>query len=266
MWLGLVIVVTLGALVVDRQVHADESISSDADRESPESESAEKEAPAKAPAKEPEKVQIFVAVDVPVNANAHDQFFLMPFPVKPPDATDDDFYLTSDRSDLKELLKGAILYKAGTPGQNPPDWKVDRALQLALRKTRKHIPLVSQGLDQWLTDFFPQFEQEVRLLNENQKLRKERYITCGLHEIGRKAYQEDAANKGLTPITVRVAQYRRGIRQGKTYVKPSVWWVVGTHTTPGLTYYWQEKRTFVAGLPRLVELTEANAALIKGHF
>lgn len=251
----------IGSLVCHAPVKADQSTGSES-----ETESAEKEAAAQPPAKEPEKVQVIVAVDVPVNANARDQFLMSPFPVAPPDVTDADFYLPTNADELKELLKGAVLYKAGTPNQSPPDWRVDRALQMALRHTRKHIPLISQGLDQWLDDFFPQFQQEVMALNADQKLRQKRFANCGMHEGARKAYRDDAGNKGLTPISVRVGQVKRGIRQGKTYVKPAVWWVIGTHSTPGLTYYWQEQRTIQAGMARMVELTEANAALIKGHF
>jgi hypothetical protein len=259
--LGLVIVLFITSLFVRVQVRADESPGSESETESSQS----TPAPA-APAKEPDKVEVVVAVDVPANANARDQFVLSPFPLKPPDATDADFCLPTNEGELKELLKSAVLYKASTPGEHPPDWRVDRALQLGLRRSRKHMPLVSQGLDQWLDEFFPVFQQEVTALNADQKRRKIKFDTCGSHEQGRQAYRDDAANRGLTPISVRVGQQKRGIRQGTVFVKPAMYWVVGTHSMPGLTYYWQEQRTIQAGMARMVELTEANAAFIKGHF
>src|SRR6516162_7011971 len=97
--------------------------------ESADVQGADKDAAAEPPPKPPDKVPVIVSVNVPLNANARDEFILSPLPVEPPKVTDNDFELPTGSDELKLLLKNTVLYKRGEAGQHPPDWRVDRALK-----------------------------------------------------------------------------------------------------------------------------------------
>jgi hypothetical protein len=226
----------------------------------------ETEAAAPPPPKKPVKIEVNVGVNVPLNANARDKIDLLPYPTDCPPVTEADYHISTKPEDLRKFLKSAFDYKWGKAGQTPPDWRVDRALQQGLLHSRMHLPQASEDAEVWLDEFLPYFRSEVKAINAQEYERYQRFLKAKSFESARAAFQEDAEINDKPAFALRIRQIARGIREDKAFVKPGIWWAVGTHTLSGLTYYWQEQRSISEGPPRLIELTEQNALLIRGHY
>lgn len=235
--------------------------------ESTPSESAEVSPPADTADDEKSKAHVTFAVEVPLNANCHDEFAVFPYPVTVPNIGRIDYQLPAGVDDLRNFIKQCVFYKWGKAENAPPDWRVDRAFKLALDSSRKHLPEISTGLDEWVDEFLPYFARAVRKINASEAIRWKRYKEADVVEAARQVYQDDAASKGLSAIVLNVRQIRPGIRETETVkLRLGNWYLVGTHSVPGLTYYWQQKVSLTGPYVRYIVLNEQNALWIKGHF
>jgi hypothetical protein len=225
-----------------------------------------KQLPAAKEKKKDEPVELIVAVNVPRNVNATDEFNIYPYPVDLM-KTEPPSQISTDSEYLRELIRSIVYDKNGRIDKPVPnDWRIQWAFEHALKLAGKDVPMSIAGADQWAQEMVPYMRTEINTIEVIEDKRWQRYKTKAADcEAGRSTWEEQATNKGLGPLNLSVLQYGRGegLRQGHIYLQENPWWVVGKHEVPGLTYYWDELINIGVQGPRFIELNERNAVVIK---
>jgi hypothetical protein len=225
------------------------------------------------PLEEPRpKVKVIVQLNVVQNLRAKDHFTLYPYPLQPPQAAPRlrVSALPVDDKSLKSTLFN--LGYSMRVGQRLPcllsGWRMNYCYEKALKNAHRGEPHTFGELYAWINEMLPYLKTEVLKSNEEELARGERWGAAdAMFKNNRTDYETEALKQGLAPIDVRLRPILGHLRQGEVDVEKGQWWIVGTHKTPGLNFYWQEQvdlgQEFKAEQKK-VRLDEANALLIEG--
>lgn len=215
------------------------------------------------------KVPLRVVINVPHNIDVRNDFTFYPYPMMPPKIRAQVKPLPETSKDgLRQqiLNSGYVNRTQATTAYPYGGWRWQYAYKAALRRSGLGVPHLVTEMYSWADEMLPYVKPEVVRLNLAEKDRLKRYQRAKEeYDESRADIETESVRKGLFPVEVRLTKFDgKMTRFGNAKVLPGSWFLVGTHRTAGLTYYWNLPVEVDANQPKTVELNEANALLVEG--
>jgi len=215
------------------------------------------------------EAQLRVRISVPHKVNPDSTITLYPYPVRPPKIV--TIFAKIDESPKMiraQLLNLGYAQRSSDSRLFPiGGWRWKYIINAALAKSGTRAPTNIVTMYPWTRKMVPYVQPEIRRINQIEEERKARYRAAqkDFEENG-VDIENEALHKGLAPVEIKLIKGRAISMSGTAVVPPGTWYVVATHKTPNLKFYWQIPVTVSAGDRQTVQLTQTNALVIQGDW
>lgn len=215
------------------------------------------------------EAQLRVRISVPHKIRPESTITLYPYPVRPPKLLKfigkmDD----SPKSVRAQLLNLGYAQRSSDTKLFPVGgWRWKYIINAALAKSGTRAPTNIVTMYPWTFKMVPYVQAEIRRINQIEEERRQSYLAASRNfEENGVDLENEALHQGLSPVEIAIKKGRTTAMSGTATVPPGTWYVVATHKTPNLKFYWQIPVTVSAGDRSTVQLTQTNALVIQGDW
>jgi len=213
------------------------------------------------------EAQLRVRISVPQYVRPVSSITIYPYPTRIPKATRGARKIDSREKSIKgTLLSLGYGMRSSESKMFPTNgWRWQYILRAACKKSGTHPPTNIFTMYPWVHKMIPYVQEEIKRVNEIEDERQVRYQSAvkDFEENGQDL-ESQALQKGLAPIELKMKAGTKKLLSGVTIVAPGTWYVVATHKTANLKFFWQVPITVSAGENSTVQLTQTNALIIDG--
>ncbi len=208
-----------------------------------------------------------VRISVPHQTRAVSSISIYPYPPRPPRMIKAISKLDDKPKSIRSQLLNLGYSNRSSDSKLFPTggWRWQYILKAALQKSGTRPPTNIVTMYPWTFKMVPYVQAEVRRINEIEADRKVRYQTVvkDFEENGVEL-ENEALQKGLSPIEINLKNGARKLLSGTATISPGTWYIVASHKTSSLNFFWQIPVTVSAGEKSTVQLTQTNALVIEG--
>lgn len=212
------------------------------------------------------EAQLRVRISVPFKVRPTSSITLYPYPTRPPKIKLHAKIDEKPKNIRQQLLNlGYSQRSSGTRLFPTGGYRWQYVIRAACEKSHTHPPTNILTMYPWTFKMVPYVQEEAIRINAIESERRTRYIsTLKEFEENGVDLENEALQKGLSPIEIPMMQGTRKLMSGSAVIAPGTWYVVATHKTPALKFYWQLPVSVSAGERSTVQLTQTNALVIEG--
>ena len=215
------------------------------------------------------EAQLRVRVSVPHKVRPETTITLYPYPVRPPKSLKFPLKIDDNPKALRSQLLNLGYAQRSSDTRLFPigGWRWKYIINAALAKSGTRAPTNIVTMYPWTFKMVPYVQAEVRRINQIEEDRKQSYLSAmkNFEENG-VDLENEALHRGLAPVEIAIKKGRTTAMSGTAVVPPGTWYVVATHKTPNLKFYWQIPVTVSVGDRSTIELTQTNALVIDGDW
>jgi hypothetical protein len=215
------------------------------------------------------EAQVRVRISVPHKIRPDSTITLYPYPVRPPKLLKLINKIDDNPKSLRaQLLNLGYAQRSSDTRLFPiGGWRWKYIINSALAKSGTRSPTNIITMYPWTFKMVPYVQTEVRRINQIEEERKQSYAAAmkNFEENG-VDLENEALHQGLAPVEIAIKKGKTTAMSGTAIVPPGTWYVVATHKTPNLKFYWQIPVTVSAGERSTVQLTQTNALVIQGDW
>ncbi len=213
------------------------------------------------------EAMVRVRISVPHQTRPMSSITLYPYPPRPPRM----IRQISKIDDKPKSIRGQLINlgysnrSSDTKLFPTNGWRWQYILRAALQNSGTRPPTNILTMYPWTHKMVPYVQAEIRRINEIEADRRIRYqsVVKDFEENGIDL-ENEALQKGLSPIEINLKNGARKLRSGVAAVSPGTWYIVAAHKTSNLNFFWQIPVTLSAGEQSTVQLTQTNALVIEG--
>jgi hypothetical protein len=208
-----------------------------------------------------------VRISVPHQTRAVSAISIYPYPPRPPRMIKSMNKIDDKPKSIRNQLINIGYSNRNSDTKLFPNsgWRWHYILKAALQKSGTRPPTNIVTMYPWTFKMVPYVQTEIRRINEIEADRKIRYQTVvkDFEENGVEL-ENEALQKNLSPIEINLKNGTRKLLSGAAAIAPGTWYIVASHKTSSLNFFWQIPVTVSAGEKSTVQLTQTNALVIEG--
>lgn len=208
-----------------------------------------------------------VRISVPHQTRAVSSISVYPYPPRPPRMLKQMNKIDDKPKTIRNQLINIGYSNRNSDTKLFPNsgWRWHYILKAALQKSGTRPPTNIVTMYPWTYKMVPYVQTEIRRINEIEADRKIRYQTVvkDFEENGVEL-ENEALQKGLSPIEINLKNGSKKLLSGTAALAPGTWYIVASHKTSSLNFFWQIPVTVSAGEKSTVQLTQTNALVIEG--